>query len=93
MSGGEYDTYGEVTALAHELSDDTVEGGALEVEGLAGASLALLAGAEGCERGEGGRRAGTARCVESQAHRRARMRRPRRCSRKSRMAWACSVDR
>lgn len=39
----------EVTALEHELGDDAVEGGALEVEGLAGLAGALLAGAEGAE--------------------------------------------
>jgi hypothetical protein len=35
--------------LAHELCDDAVEGGALEVEGLARLAHALLAGAEGAE--------------------------------------------
>ena len=40
---------GEVTSLQHELRDDAVEGGALVVEGLARAALALLAGAERAE--------------------------------------------
>jgi hypothetical protein len=40
---------GEVTTLEHELGDDTVEGSALEVEGLAAAASALLASAEGAE--------------------------------------------
>ena len=39
----------EVTTLAHEVVDDTMEGGALEVEGLAGLAHALLAGAEATE--------------------------------------------
>ena len=41
-----YVAAGEVTTLKHELGDDTVEAGALVVEGLAGAASALLAGAE-----------------------------------------------
>lgn len=40
---------GEVTALAHEVGNDAVEGGALVVEGLAAAAHALLAGAKGAE--------------------------------------------
>ena len=40
---------GEVAALAHELGDDAVEGGPLEVERLAGLAGSLLAGAEGAE--------------------------------------------
>lgn len=40
---------GEVAALAHEVGDDAVEGGALEVQGLAGLSDALLAGAQASE--------------------------------------------
>ena len=40
---------GEVATLAHELRDDAVEGGALEVERLARLAHALLAGAEGAE--------------------------------------------
>lgn len=40
---------GEVTALKHELGDDTVEVGALVVEGLAGAAGTLLTGAESAE--------------------------------------------
>lgn len=40
---------GEVAALAHEVGDDAVEGGALEVKGLAGLSRSLLAGAEASE--------------------------------------------
>ena len=40
---------GEVAALAHELRDDAVEGGALEVERLARLADALLAGAERAE--------------------------------------------
>ena len=40
---------GEVTALEHELGDDAVEDGTLEVEGLPGASHALFAGAEATE--------------------------------------------
>lgn len=44
-----YVATGEVTALKHELGDDTVEAGALVVEGLAGAAGALLAGAERAE--------------------------------------------
>jgi hypothetical protein len=40
---------GEVTTLEHEVLDDTVEGGALEVEGLAGLADTLLASAEGAE--------------------------------------------
>jgi len=39
----------EITTLAHEVVDDTMEGGALEVEGLAGSAGALLAGAEASE--------------------------------------------
>ena len=39
----------EVTALAHELRDDAVEGGALEVERLARLAHALLAGAQAAE--------------------------------------------
>ena len=39
----------EVTALAHELRDDAVEGGALEVERLAAAAHALLARAQSAE--------------------------------------------
>ncbi len=39
----------EITTLAHEILDDTMEGGALEVQRLAGAALALLAGAEAAE--------------------------------------------
>ena len=39
----------EVAALAHEVGDDAVEGGALEVEGLAGAAHALLARAQRAE--------------------------------------------
>ena len=41
--------YGEVTTLAHELGDHTVESRALEVKGLAGAAHALLAGAQRTE--------------------------------------------
>jgi len=37
---------GEVTTLAHEGGDDTVEGGSLEVKGLSRASGSLLSGAE-----------------------------------------------
>ena len=37
---------GEVAALAHEVGDDAVEGGALVVEGLAHLALALFAGAQ-----------------------------------------------
>lgn len=44
-----YVATGEVTALEHELGNDTVEVGALVVEGLAGAAGALLAGAESAE--------------------------------------------
>lgn len=44
-----YVAAGEVTTLKHELGDDTVEAGALVVEGLAGAASALLAGAESAE--------------------------------------------
>jgi len=44
-----YVAAGEVTTLKHELRDDAVEGGALVVEGLAGAASALLAGAERAE--------------------------------------------
>jgi hypothetical protein len=40
---------GEVATLAHELRDDAVEGGALEVERLARLAHALLAGAEATE--------------------------------------------
>ena len=40
---------GEVATLAHELRDDAVEGGALEVERLARLADALLAGAEAAE--------------------------------------------
>lgn len=40
---------GEVTTLDHELLDDTVEAGALVVEGLARLPKALLAGAERAE--------------------------------------------
>ena len=42
---------GEVTALSHEVGDDSVEGAALEVE-----ALSLLTGAESAEvlRGDGG---------------------------------------
>ena len=40
---------GEVSALAHELLDDSVEGGALVVQRLAGPSGSLLAGAQGTE--------------------------------------------
>ena len=40
---------GEITTLAHELGDDAMEGGALEVEGLAGLAGTLLAGAEATE--------------------------------------------
>ena len=39
----------EVAALAHELRDDTVEGGALEVERLAALAHALLARAQRAE--------------------------------------------
>jgi len=39
----------EVTTLAHEGGNDTVEGGALEVQGLSGLSGTLLASAEGAE--------------------------------------------
>jgi len=39
----------EVAALAHELRDDAVEGGALEVERLAAAAHALLARAQSAE--------------------------------------------
>ena len=47
---------GEVAALSHELSDDSVEAAALVVEGLAGLADALLTGAESSEvlRGDGG---------------------------------------
>jgi hypothetical protein len=44
-----YVAAGEVTTLEHELGDDAVEGGALEVERLARLAGALLAGAEGAE--------------------------------------------
>jgi hypothetical protein len=44
-----YVATGEVTTLEHEVLDDTVEGGALEVEGLAGLADTLLASAEGAE--------------------------------------------
>ena len=40
---------GEVATLSHEASDDTVEGAALEVEGLAGATDTLLTSAESAE--------------------------------------------
>eukprot|EP01084_Bolivina_argentea_P240318 403776_1 len=40
---------GEVTALAHELSDDPVESGSLEVQGLPAGASALLAGAQSPE--------------------------------------------
>ena len=40
---------GEVAALAHELRDHAVEGGALEVQGLAAAAHALLARAQSAE--------------------------------------------
>jgi len=40
---------GEVAALAHELGDDAVERGSLEVERLAGLADALLAGAQAAE--------------------------------------------
>ena len=39
----------EVAALAHELRDNTVEGAALEVQGLARATHALLASAQSAE--------------------------------------------
>lgn len=39
----------EVTTLKHEVLDDAVEDGALEAEGLAGAALTLLTGAEAAE--------------------------------------------
>lgn len=39
----------EITALDHELLDNTVEGAALVVEGHARFGLAFLAGAEGAE--------------------------------------------
>ena len=39
----------EVAALAHEVGDDAVEGGTLEVEGLAGPPRPLLPGAQGAE--------------------------------------------
>ena len=39
----------EVAALAHELRDDAVEGGALEVERLAALAHALLARAQSAE--------------------------------------------
>ncbi len=38
-----------VACLEHEAGDDAVEGGALVVEGLAGAAGALLAGAQAAE--------------------------------------------
>jgi hypothetical protein len=44
-----YVAAGEVTTLEHELGDDTVEGGALEVEGLARAAGTLLTSAESAE--------------------------------------------
>jgi hypothetical protein len=44
-----YVAAGEVTTLKHELGDNAVEVGALVVEGLARAALALLAGAESAE--------------------------------------------
>jgi len=40
---------GEVTTLTHEIVNDTMEGGALEVKGLAALAHALLAGAEAAE--------------------------------------------
>lgn len=40
---------GEVTSLAHELGDDSVELAALEVEGLAGLAGSLLTSAESSE--------------------------------------------
>jgi hypothetical protein len=52
IAGGWDMTYvaaGEVTTLEHELGDDTVEGRALVVEGLARAAGALLSGAESAE--------------------------------------------
>ena len=44
-----YVAAGEVTTLEHELGDDTVEGRALVVEGLARAAGTLLTSAEGTE--------------------------------------------
>jgi hypothetical protein len=44
-----YVATGEVTTLEHELGDDTVEGGALVVEGLARAAGTLLTSAESTE--------------------------------------------
>jgi hypothetical protein len=44
-----YVATGEVTTLKHELGDDTVEGGALVVEGLARAAGSLLTSAESAE--------------------------------------------
>jgi hypothetical protein len=44
-----YVATGEVTTLEHELGDDTVEGGALVVEGLARAAGTLLTSAESAE--------------------------------------------
>jgi len=40
---------GEITTLAHELRDDTMEDGTLKVEGLAGLAHTLLTGAEASE--------------------------------------------
>ena len=40
---------GEVTSLAHEVRDHTVEGGSLEVEWLAATTDSFLAGAESTE--------------------------------------------
>lgn len=42
-------TPGEITSLAHEVRDNTVESTSLEVEGLARAARALLTGAESTE--------------------------------------------
>ena len=44
-----YVAAGEVTTLKHELGDDTVEGGALVVEGLARLAGTLLTSAESAE--------------------------------------------
>jgi hypothetical protein len=49
VGGMTYVATGEVTTLEHELGNDTVEGGALVVEGLARASGTLLTSAESAE--------------------------------------------
>lgn len=52
LDGKQWGTHvagGEVTTLEHELGNDTVEGSALEVEGLAAAAGTLLTSAESAE--------------------------------------------